>query len=172
MELGLKNKIALITGGSKGIGFACANALAAEGCSVRLVAREATSLEKARLRLLNDYGGDVEVFVADLSDPIQAGKIAVAFPNVDILVNSAGAIPRGRLLEVDPDALRAGFEGKLMGTIALCREFYREMQRRRSGVIVNIIGISGARPTPKSIGTSTANAALIAFTQALGACRE
>jgi NAD(P)-dependent dehydrogenase (short-subunit alcohol dehydrogenase family) len=168
MDLQLSGRTALVTGGSKGIGFACAKALAAEGCHVRLVARDKAALVEARDALRAAHDVSVEVLDADLSR-LSDSLLVDAFPEVDIVVNSAGAIPRGGLLDVDPGALREGFEGKLMGTIALCRAFYRRMRERRRGVILNIIGISGLRPNPKSIGTSSANAALIALTQALGA---
>jgi 3-oxoacyl-[acyl-carrier protein] reductase len=168
MDLQLSGRTALVTGGSKGIGFACAKALAAEGCHVRLVARDKAALVEARDALRAAHDVSVEIFEADLSR-LSDSLLVDAFPEVDIVVNSAGAIPRGGLLDVDPGALRDGFEGKLMGTIALCRAFYRRMRERRRGVILNIIGISGLRPNPKSIGTSSANAALIALTQALGA---
>lgn len=168
MDLQLSGRTALVTGGSKGIGFACAKALAAEGCHVRLVARDKAALVEARDALRAAHDVSVEIFEADLSR-LSDSLLVDAFPEVDIVVNSAGAIPRGGLLDVDPGALREGFEGKLMGTIALCRAFYRRMRERRRGVILNIIGISGLRPNPKSIGTSSANAALIALTQALGA---
>ncbi|WP_422098472.1 short-chain dehydrogenase/reductase [Variovorax sp.] len=168
MDLQLSGRAALVTGGSKGIGFACAKALAAEGCHVRLVARDKAALVEARDALRAAHDVSVEIFEADLSR-LSDSLLVDAFPEVDIVVNSAGAIPRGALLDVDPGALREGFEGKLMGTIALCRAFYRRMRERRRGVILNIIGISGLRPNPKSIGTSSANAALIALTQALGA---
>ncbi|MGQ2995866.1 short-chain dehydrogenase/reductase [Variovorax sp.] len=168
MDLQLSGRTALVTGGSKGIGFACAKALAAEGCHVRLVARDKAALVEARDALRAAHDVSVEIFEADLSR-LSDSLLVDAFPEVDIVVNSAGAIPRGGLLDVDPGALREGFEGKLMGTVALCRAFYRRMRERRRGVILNIIGISGLRPNPKSIGTSSANAALIALTQALGA---
>lgn len=168
MDLQLSGRTALVTGGSKGIGFACAKALAAEGCHMRLVARDKAALVEARDTLRAAHDVSVEIFEADLSR-LSDSLLVDAFPEVDIVVNSAGAIPRGGLLDVDPGALREGFEGKLMGTIALCRAFYRRMRERRRGVILNIIGISGLRPNPKSIGTSSANAALIALTQALGA---
>jgi len=168
MDLQLSGRTALVTGGSKGIGFACAKALAAEGCHLRLVARDKAALVEARDTLRAAHDVSVEIFEADLSR-LSDSLLVDAFPEVDIVVNSAGAIPRGGLLDVDPGALREGFEGKLMGTIALCRAFYRRMRERRRGVILNIIGISGLRPNPKSIGTSSANAALIALTQALGA---
>jgi len=167
MDLNLKNKVALITGGSKGIGYACAAALAAEGCLIRLAARDPASLETARAALAESYpAADVQARVATLPD--HADELRDAFPDVDILVNSAGAVPRGSLLDVDFNALKAGLDGKVIGTIATCRAFYPLMIQRGSGVIINIIGIAGLRHNPKSVGTTTSNAALIAFTQALG----
>jgi len=166
---GLKGKKALVTGGSKGLGFAIAQALAAEGCSLCLVARDSAVLDAAKQKIVDSHGVDVVVRAEDLSSPERASALGAAFPDTDILVNCAGAIGRGSLMELDPDAFRAAFDGKVMSTIMLTRALYPHMCGRQSGVIVNIIGIAGERLNPKSIGTTTANAALIAFTKALGA---
>jgi len=166
---GWKGRNALVTGGSKGIGFAVAEALAAKGCSLRLVARDIVSLEDARQKIIERHPVDVVVRAADLSRPDSVSAVGESFPETDILVNCAGAIGRGSLMEIDPDEFRAAFDGKVMSTIMLTRALYPHMCKRGSGVVVNIIGIAGERLNPKSIGTSTANAALIAFTKALGA---
>ncbi|MBV7481676.1 short-chain dehydrogenase/reductase [Bordetella sp. BOR01] len=166
---GLKGKRALITGGSKGLGLAIAHALASKGCSLCLVARDRAALEQARQQLVDDHAVDVVVRAEDLSRPERASALGADFPETDILVNCAGAIGRGSLTELDPGAFRAAFDGKVMSTIMLTRALYPDMCSRRSGVIINIIGIAGERLNPKSIGTTTANAALIAFTKALGA---
>lgn len=168
MDLELNGKTALVTGGSRGIGFGIANRLAAEGCELRLVARDLTSLETARSQLKSAYGRDVSLHSVDMGDP---GRVASVYPllqDLDILVNSAGEVPRGGLLDVPAEQFRSTFNAKVMGTIDLCREALRAMSARGSGVIVNIIGLSGERPNPRSVATSTANAALIAFTQAVG----
>lgn len=169
MDYNLKGKVALVTGGSKGIGFAIAQALAAEGCSLRLVARDLLSLKEAREKIQEKYPIDIQIESVNLSEPGNAETLAEAFPETDILVNSAGAVARGGLAQIDPASFREGFEGKVMSTIMLSRALYPHMSKRKSGVIINIIGIAGEKLNPNSIGTSVANAALIAFTKAFGA---
>jgi NAD(P)-dependent dehydrogenase (short-subunit alcohol dehydrogenase family) len=169
MNTGLKGKVALVTGGSKGIGFAIAQALAAEGCHLRLAARDLVSLNAARDTIKSNYAVDVKVQSANLSEPGVADTLAADFPETDILINSAGAIARGSLLNIDPAGFREGFEGKVMASMMLCRALYPHMMSRKYGVIVNVIGIAGEKLNPNSIGTSVANAALIAFTKAFGA---
>lgn len=169
MELDLSGKCAMVTGSSKGIGFAIARRLLAEGCNVKLVARDPADLEKARAALVEGQRGAIATaHPADLGDQRHLEQLFPLLTDVDILVNSAGAVPRGKLLDTTAEAFRAAFNVKVMGTIDLCREAYRHMSARRSGVIINIIGLSGERPNPKSVPTSTANGALIAFTQAVG----
>ena len=168
MNLEIEGKKALITGGSRGIGFAIASRLAAEGCETRLVARDAAALDAARARILAGHRGKVSVHAADLGDPEQLQSVFPLLQDVDILVNSAGAVPRGTVFEVSAETFRAAFAAKVMGAIDLSREALRHMCARRSGVIVNIIGLSGERPNPRSVATSTANAALIAFTHSVG----
>jgi NAD(P)-dependent dehydrogenase (short-subunit alcohol dehydrogenase family) len=165
----LRGKVALITGGSKGIGFAIAQALASRGCALRLVARDLASLQQAQANITQAHGVEVLIRSADLSQPDSAAAVGDAFPDTDILVNSAGAIARGSLMEIDPAAFRSAFDGKVMSTIMLTRALYPHMCQRKQGVVINIIGIAGEKLNPKSIGTTTANAALIAFTKALGA---
>lgn len=169
MDYQLKGKVALVTGGSKGIGFAIAKALAAQGCALRLVARDLASLEQARNKIQDEYPVEVLIKSINLSQPGNADELASSFPETEILINSAGAIGRGSLLNINPSDFREGFEGKVMSTIMLSRALYPHMIARKSGVIINIIGIAGEKLNPNSIGTSIANAALIAFTKAFGA---
>ena len=168
MDYQLKGKVALVTGGSKGIGFAIAKALAAEGCALRLVARDLASLQEARRNIQAEYKVEVLVESVNLSEPGAAEELAAAYPETEILINSAGAIGRGSLLNIDPVDFRDGFEGKVMSTIMLSRALYPHMIARKAGVMINIIGIAGERLNANSIGTSVANAALIAFTKAFG----
>jgi 3-oxoacyl-[acyl-carrier protein] reductase len=168
MDYQLKGKIALVTGGSKGIGLAIAKALAAEGCSLRLVARDLASLQEARRNIQTHHQVEVLVESVNLSEPGAAEELAAAYPETEILINSAGAIGRGSLLAIDPVDFRDGFEGKVMSTIMLSRALYPHMIARKAGVMINIIGIAGERLNANSIGTSVANAALIAFTKAFG----
>ena len=163
MDLKLKGRKALITGGSKGIGFSIAQFLAAEGCSVVLVARSETDLAAAKKKL-----GDAATHAMDLSESGKPQQLAAKYPDLDILVNNAGSTPRGTLLEVDEDRFRAAFDLKVFGYINMCREFYRLMKARRKGVIINILGNGGEAPDAGYIAGAACNASLMAFTRALG----
>ena len=165
----LKNKIVIVTGGSKGIGFGIAKAFASQGCSLRLVARDAASLEEAKKTLEAEYGVEVRTLAVNLSEDKNIDSLAPFYEDADILVNSAGAMGRGTLQDINPEKFRDAWEGKVMSTIFLTRRIYPFMKSHANGgVIINIIGIAADRLNFKSIGTTTANAALAAFTKAMG----
>lgn len=168
MDMGLAGRTALITGGSKGIGFAIAEMLAMEGCHLHLVARHQTDLEAARARLLALAAVDVSVHAMDLADRGGAVTLAARVPLIDILVNNAGSIPRGTLEEIDEDRWRQAWDLKVFGYINLTREYYRLMKARRTGVIINILGNGGEALDAGYIAGGAGNAALMAFTRALG----
>jgi NAD(P)-dependent dehydrogenase (short-subunit alcohol dehydrogenase family) len=168
MDLHLSGKTALITGGSKGIGLAVAERFAEEGCNVVLVSRTAADLEAARRRIEAKSKVKVEVRAADLSVVAEQQALVQAFPDVDILVNNAGAIRRGTLEEVDEALWQRYWDLKVFGYINLTRAYYTRMKARRSGVIINIIGVAGERLDAGYIAGSTGNASLIAFTKAMG----
>lgn len=158
----------LVTGASRGIGAAVAEAFAREGCRLHLAARSAPELAALEERLEREYGITAETQVVDLSAPGSAAALAARAQDVDILVNNAGAIPRGDVLEVDEERWRAGWELKLFGYINMTREFYRRMRERGSGVILNIIGLGAEKLEYGYAAGSTGNAALVAFTRAVG----
>ncbi len=167
MDLNLRGRIALITGGSRGIGLAIARTLSDEGCVVRLVGRSRANLDAARAELEN-RGATVGTYACDLTEPGAREIIETASDGIDILVNNAGAIPRGTVADVDDQKWRVAWDLKVFGYINLTRMVYARMKKRRQGVIVNIIGVGGERPTASYIAGSSANAALMAFTSALG----
>lgn len=169
MDLKLSGRTALITGGSRGIGFGVAQALAAEGCHLHLTSRNAGDLETARSRILAAHQVNVTCHALDLAASENAKKLGQACRGVDILVNNAGAIPQGTLTGLDEKAWRESWDLKVFGYINLAREIYAAMCERRRGVIVNIIGGAGERPTAGYIAGSMANAGLMAFSRALGA---
>jgi len=154
MDLELKGKRALVTGGSKGIGRACAQALADEGCEVRIAARNPTP-------------GPLAMAI-DLSQRGAAEKLAAWAGDLDILVNNAGAIPGGDLLKVDEETWRKAWDLKVFGYLNLTRLVYARMKSRRRGVIVNVIGSAGEKMNAAYIAGSAGNASLMAFTRALG----
>jgi len=169
MDLNLRGRKALVTGASKGIGYATARCLAQEGCDVVLVSRTASDLEAARERILKECNVAVTVEPRDISDSKSPPALAQKYPDLDILVNNAGAIPGGRLDEIDGARWRAAWDLKVFGYINLTREYFRLMKARGKGVIVNIIGAAGEKMNSSYIAGSAGNASLMAFTRALGA---
>jgi 3-oxoacyl-[acyl-carrier protein] reductase len=164
MDLGLNGKSVLITGGSKGIGLACAKTFAAEGCRVHLAARDRARLEQAK----NELNGAVTVHAVDLRDAAALAALASACAEVDILVNNAGDIPGGTIESVDDATWRHAWELKVFAYINLTRALFGRMKGRNSGVIVNVIGMAGEHPSFEYLCGSAANAGLAAFTKGLG----
>lgn len=169
MELNLKGRTALITGGSRGIGFGAAERLAAEGCNLHLASRSAENLATARKKITDAYRVNVTTHALDLSSLQNAVKLAKDCGPVDILINNAGAIPQGSITSLDDKTWREAWDLKLFGFINLTREIYREMCEKKRGVIINVAGTAGARPTANYIAGSMANAALMTMSCALGA---
>ncbi len=167
MDLQLAGKRALITGGSKGIGAASARVLAEEGCDLLLVARDGAALQTTADALRSQFQVKVEIMAADLSRQPEVERLAAAAGPVDVLVNNAGAIPPGSLLAVDDGAWRAAWDLKVFGFISLTRALYPAL-KQRGGVVVNVIGAAGETFDPNYITGSAGNAALMAFTRALG----
>ncbi|WP_426956134.1 short-chain dehydrogenase/reductase [Muricoccus radiodurans] len=168
MDLGLRGHRALVTGGSKGIGRAAAAILAEEGCDLLLAARDPAALDSAAEAIRARHQVQVEVIPADLSEESEVLRVAEAAGAVDVLVNNAGAIPPGGLLQVDDETWHRAWELKVHGFIRLTRALYPRMAARRSGVVVNVIGAAGERFPANYITGATGNASLMAFTRALG----
>lgn len=164
MDLGLKGKSVLVTGGSKGIGLACAQAFVAEGCRVHIAARDKERLGAAKAQLK----GDVTAHSVDLRDAAALRQLARGCEDVDILVNNAGDIPGGTLETVDEAKWRHAWELKVFAFINLTRELYARMKARKSGVIVNVIGMAGETHPFEYICGAAGNAGLAAFTKAMG----
>ncbi len=169
MDLQLKGKKVLITGGSKGIGLAVAAAYAAEGALPILVSRDAANLAKGKELIESKYQVACQTVELDLGAPQSAEALFAKVGNVDILINNAGAIPGGTLADIQEDRWRQAWELKLFGYINLTRVYLAAMEKQGSGIIGNIIGMAGAAPRAEYVCGVTANAALMAFTQAVGA---
>ena len=168
MDLNLRGRTALITGASKGIGIASAECLAAEGVNVILVARTQADLDAARRRITGRHNVAVQVHAYDLSNSRNVDRLAAEHPDIDILVNNAGAIPGGDLQAIDEQRWRDAWDLKVFGYINMCRRFYAEMKSRGRGVIINVLRMAGEKMDRGYIAGSTGNAALMAFTRALG----
>ena len=166
MDLRLQGKRVLITGGSKGIGIACAKVFLEEGCSVVLVARDAVRLKEAAATLASPNA--VTMCPADLSLAAERDRVAALHPEIDVLVNNAGAIPAGGLLDLSMETWEAAWALKVMGYIHLTQLYLARMKARGEGAIVNIIGAAGRSPRYNYVCGATGNAALMAFTGAVG----
>jgi NAD(P)-dependent dehydrogenase (short-subunit alcohol dehydrogenase family) len=168
MDLGLRGRKALVTGASKGIGRACAEVLAEEGCDVVLVSRTAADLDAVRAKIAGEHNVAVRYYAVDLSDSKNVDMLAAECADTDILINNAGAIPGGNIAQIDEARWRQAWDLKVFGYINMTRRFYALMAARRSGVIVNILGAAGENPDFDYIAGSSGNASLMAFTRAMG----
>jgi NAD(P)-dependent dehydrogenase (short-subunit alcohol dehydrogenase family) len=168
MDLGLAGRSVLITGASRGIGLAAADAFAAEGCRLHLAGRDEQRLAAAKERIEQEHGVGVSLHVHDLRRPGEVQALAGACREADILVNNAGATPTGPIETATEDDFREGFALKLTATASLTRELYLAMKERRRGVIINVIGNCGERPDPEIIVATITNTGLMGFTRALG----
>ena len=171
MDLGLKGRCALVTGGSMGIGKAAALALAAEGCRVAIGARGKEALAQAAEEIGRRAQGEVLAVQADCTKPAEirrmVGEVLERFGRIDILVNSIGSAKSGHFLRLTEDEWRDSLELKLFGIVHCCREVVPHMQRQRWGRIVNLIGHRGRQPETQAMPAGVANAGLINFTKAL-----
>ena len=170
MDLELKGKVAIVTGGSQGIGRATALRLAAEGASVVIAARGRELLEEVAAEI-RAAGGSVAAVQADVSRAEDCTRLVAeavkAFGRLDILVNNAGTSATGEFESVTDDMWQADFELKLFAAIRLARLAIPHMKRQGGGRIVNITNIGAKQPRAKSMPTTVTRAAGLAFTKAL-----
>lgn len=167
MDLGLKGKVVIVTGGSKGIGLACAKAFMDEGAKVAIVSRSRANLDAARKTL----GPQVHAEVADFIDPHSAADVVAAIEGAlgptDILINSAGAAKRYAPDELNAAAWRQAMDAKFFTTVHAIDAVIKGMAQRGSGAIVNIIGMGGKVAGNFHIAGGSANAALMLATAGL-----
>ena len=168
MDLHLHGKHVLITGASKGIGAAAAEAFAEEGCHLHLAARNVDLMEALADRLRGRHQVDVTIHPVDLRKPDELAALAATTDDIDILVNNAGDIPGGPIDKIDEPTWRHAWDLKVFGFINLTRLVYARMKARGHGVIINDIGAAGEKFDANYICGSAGNAALMAFTRALG----
>ncbi|GAB2546834.1 SDR family oxidoreductase [Nocardia heshunensis] len=125
-------------------------------------------MDELGAELRGEHGVRVVTHPVDLRSAAELEQLATAASEADILVNNAGDIPAGTLAAVDAETWRHAWDLKVFGYIDLSRRVYAAMKERGRGVIVNVIGSAGERPDAEYIAGSTGNAALMAFTRALG----
>jgi 3-oxoacyl-[acyl-carrier protein] reductase len=166
MDLGLTDKVALITGGSSGIGLAIAAKLAAEGCKVAIAGRQQAKLDAAAAEVPG-----ARVFAADVRDPAQVAHIVnqviAGFGRIDIVVSNAGTHLPGRMDDVEIEALAQHLETKVIGPWALAKAVAPHMRRQGGGRFIVIIGQAGKVPQANGIASAISNAAQHAFVKSL-----
>jgi NAD(P)-dependent dehydrogenase (short-subunit alcohol dehydrogenase family) len=171
LDLGLKDKVAIVTGGSEGLGRATAERLAREGARVAICARRKDVLDKAAADIRARTGGDVlaqptDVTRADQVEAFVAATVA-RFGGVDILVNNAGTSSAAAFEQVDDATWELDIDLKVMAAIRFCRLVIPLMKPRGGGRIVNVTTVGGKAPAARALPTSVTRAAGINLTKSL-----
>lgn len=167
MDLGIKGRKALICASSQGLGYACALALAEEGCEIFINGRDLAKLQAAESMLRDATGAKVTGVAADINTEVGRAALLAACPEPDILVNNNAGPPPGQLADWDHAAWMGALESNLLAAALLLRAVLPGMRERRFGRVVNIT--SAMVKTPHAaMGLSTAaRAGLTALTRAL-----
>jgi len=171
MDLGIKGRRAVVTGGSSGIGFETARQFLEEGARVLITGRNAEKLEKSRAELAKRTGGEIHSAVADMTKEADIVKMVETakqkLGGVDILVNNAGQMYSGRFAVFDDNEMKKQLETKLFGFMRAIRAVYPMMKAQKWGRIVNTIGGAGKEPDPYMFGSGMTNSALLNLTKSL-----
>ena len=171
MDLGLQDKVAIVTGGSDGIGKAAALSMAKEGANVVIVARRQDVLDQAAEEIRTVTEGVVVPLSADVTEPDSANKIVRTaidrFGRLDILVNNAGVAMAKHFEQVSQEDWESDFELKVWGAVRLIQQSVPEMRMAGGGRIINVTNLGGRTPGANSMPTSISRAAGIAITKGL-----
>jgi NAD(P)-dependent dehydrogenase (short-subunit alcohol dehydrogenase family) len=171
MDLGLKGKVAIVTGGSEGIGKAVALSLAREGAKVAICARRPEVLERAAADIQQLSGGEVFAHPVDVTKRQEIERFITLtlerFGRIDILVNNAGRSAAKKFEEVSDDEWEEDLDLKLMAAVWCSRLVIPHLRKVGGGRIINVTHPGGKAPTARSLPTSVSRAAGIALTKAL-----
>ena len=169
--MNLKNKIAIVTGGTKGIGRGIAEALLREGVSVCISARHQNKIDQAVDQLNRISGGRAIGFVCDVRDHEQVKALVNHAVNelggLDILINNAGIGIFETVAETSPEDFRAVLETNVFGVFYCCHEVIPQMKQRGGGYIINISSLAGANPHPRMAAYNASKFGLNGFSEAL-----
>jgi NAD(P)-dependent dehydrogenase (short-subunit alcohol dehydrogenase family) len=171
LDLGLNGKVAIITGGSEGLGRAAAEKLAAEGARVAICARRKDKLDQAADEIRKATNGQVLAHVADVSRAADCeglvNAVVAQWGGVDILLNNAGTSAAAAFEKVDDETWQSDWELKVMGAVRMSRLVLPHMKKRGGGRIVNITTVGGKTPPARSLPTTVTRAAGLNLTKSL-----
>jgi NAD(P)-dependent dehydrogenase (short-subunit alcohol dehydrogenase family) len=171
VDLGLKGKVAVVTGGSEGIGRAAAQSLGREGASVVVCARREDRLREAAAQVAEATGAQIVPVAADVSVAADIERVIQAavdtFGRLDILVNNAGTSAAGPFESVTDEAWQSDLDLKLFGAIRATRAAVPHIRKQGGGSIVNLLNIGAKQPAARSVPTSVSRAAGMALMKAL-----
>jgi len=171
MDLGIKGKTAIVCGASRGLGYASARELAAEGANLVICARGAEALEEAARRITAETGSQAVPVPADVSSAEDITRVVdaalVAFGGIEILVNNAGGPPPGLFEAHDDNAWLAAFELNLMSTVRFSRAVVDPMRSAGGGKIVNITSVAVKQPVDNLILSNSVRAAVVGLAKTL-----
>lgn len=171
MDLGLKGKVALVTGGSRGVGRACAVSLLKEGARVMISSLDSARLEATRAALEKEPGGEVRAKAANLEQDSEARDlieaVMKAFGQLDILVNCAGTVIPGDFLSLTEEHWGRIFEQKLNGYVRCLRYAIPKMKARKQGRIINISGLAAREAGANTLPVAVNNATVLNLTNTL-----
>jgi len=171
LDLGLTNKVAIITGGSEGLGRAAAEKLAVEGARVAICARRKEKLDQAVDEIRKTGGSQILGHVADVSRAADCeglvNAVVAQWGGVDILLNNAGTSAAAGFEKVDDEAWQSDWELKVMGAVRMTRLVIPHMKQRGGGRIVNITTVGGKTPAARSLPTTVTRAAGLNLTKSL-----
>ncbi|MBM4442156.1 MAG: SDR family oxidoreductase [Candidatus Rokubacteria bacterium] len=171
LELGLKGKVAIITGGSEGLGRATVERFARSGAKIAMCARRADVLDAAAKEIQKATGADILAMPTDVTKQDQCEKLVSAvigrWGGVDVLLNNAGTSQAQGFMDVTDETWQYDFDLKVMGAVRMCRLAIPSMKSRGGGAIINVTTIGGKAPAPKALPTSLTRAAGINLTKSL-----
>jgi 3-oxoacyl-[acyl-carrier protein] reductase len=171
MDLGLKNRVALVAASSQGLGLATAEAFAAEGCRVAMCSRNAKTLEAAAERIRSQHSAEVFAEAVDVTDAAAVSRfvsaVAAKFGGVDICVTNAGGPPAKGFLATTLDDWQRAIEANFLSTIYFAREVIPHMQRKRWGRIITITSITTKQPMADLVLSNAVRAAVVGLVKSL-----
>jgi 3-oxoacyl-[acyl-carrier protein] reductase len=171
MDLGLKNRVALVAASSQGIGRATAEAFAGEGCRVAMCARNSHTLQAAADNIRKEYGVEVLAEAFDVTDAAAVGRfvaeVAQKFGTVDICVTNAGGPPAKGFLSASLEEWQRALEMNFLSTVYFAREVIPHMQRQRWGRIITLTSITTKQPVADLVLSNAARAAVVGLVKSL-----